>query len=66
MIALVDKSRKGYVTLAEFVPYFTDRNYVDEEKLPKLPPHMENRRKWVQAIEENLEVMQHYQDREYC
>lgn len=44
--------------------YFS-RNY-DEESLPPLPAHMQNRKRWVEAIEENFEIMSQYRDKEYC
>jgi hypothetical protein len=48
------------------VSYFTERNEVNEEKLPPLPAQMENRKRWVEVIEENMEIMQSYQDKDYC
>lgn len=47
MIALVDHDRKGYVTEQEFLSFFNDKSYVDEEQLPPLPIQMENKKKWV-------------------
>lgn len=47
MIALVDHQRKGYITEKEFINYFSDKNYGDEEKVPPLSEEMERRKRWV-------------------
>jgi hypothetical protein len=68
MIALVDYEGKGYVTREEFVGYFSrtyDDSY-DKEPLPRLPPQMQSRQRWVEAIEDNFELMSQYRDKEYC
>ena len=53
MIALVDEGRKGYLTKKEFMAFFSNKTYVDEEKIPPLSEQMNQQRKWVKSIEEN-------------
>ena len=55
MIALVDESRKGYLTKDEFFNFFLNKKYEDEEKIPPLTKEMVQDKKWVKAIEEHWE-----------
>jgi hypothetical protein len=66
MIALVDDQRKGFITEKEFISYFTDKNYFDEEQIPPLSEEMQRKKKWVEAIDENFDHLKHYEDVEYC
>lgn len=50
MVSLVDQGRKGYVTEKDFKDFFSDKNYVDEEKIPPLTQQMLQDRKWVERI----------------
>jgi len=56
MIALVDENRKGYVTKKDFMFFFSNKSYIDEEKIPVLPQKMKENREWVKEIDSNWET----------
>jgi hypothetical protein len=66
MVALVDEGRKGYLTRREFMRFFSNKHYEDEEKIPPLTQEMAQNRKWVKAIDENWSSMKDFADKEYC
>ena len=66
MIALVDETRKGYITRKQFMKYFSNKVYVDEEKIPPLTPEMIQRKKWMKYIDENFNEMKDFANKDYC
>lgn len=46
--------------------FFSNKNYVDEEKVPPLTEELIQNREWVKAIDEHWDVMKDFQDKEYC
>ena len=51
MIALVDDGRKGYITRKEFMRFFSNKMYIDEEKVPPLTPEMMEKKKWMKYLD---------------
>jgi hypothetical protein len=46
--------------------YFSNKLYIDEEKIPPLAPEMIERRKWMKHIDENFNEMKDFANKEYC
>ena len=66
MIAMVDGGRKGYLKEEEFVEFFSQGGYAEDEKVPKLTSEMRQDRLWAKRIDENWEQYKHFLDKEYC